>query len=246
MIRRNPPGYGPRRNLEPWNARNASAGMHNEVLVFWFEETAPRMWWAADPVFDRRIEDRFLPLLQQAARGELASWRVEPKGRLAEIIVLDQFSRNIYRGTPRAFAADSLALALAQEAVSAKADDKLTQDERTFLLMPYMHSESKNIHVIAEQLFKAKTAEGNYNFELRHKAIIDRFGRSAAVVAMEHTTLAWLTNADFWNCLRSMPALAFNLAGILSRRLRLSNAHVVALATLDLSLIHISEPTRPY
>jgi uncharacterized protein (DUF924 family) len=98
-------------------------------------------------------------------------------GRLAEIIVMDQFSRNIHRGTPGAFAADSLALALAQEAVSAKADDELTQDERTFLLMPYMHSESKSIHVIAEQLFKEKAAEGNYNFELRHKAIIDRFGR---------------------------------------------------------------------
>ena len=65
-------------------------------------------------------------------------------------------------------------------------------------------------------------------------SLIDRFGRSAAVVAMEQATLAWLTNADFWNCLRSMPAMAFNLAGILSRRLRLSNAHVVALATLDI------------
>lgn len=65
-------------------------------------------------------------------------------------------------------------------------------------------------------------------------SLIDRFGRSATVVAMEHTTLAWLTNADFWNCLRSMPAMAFNLAGIHSRRLRLSNAHVVALATLDI------------
>ncbi len=65
-------------------------------------------------------------------------------------------------------------------------------------------------------------------------SLIDRFGRSAAVVAMEQTTLAWLTNADFWTCLRSMPTMAFNLAGILSRRLRLSNAHVVALATLDI------------
>ena len=65
-------------------------------------------------------------------------------------------------------------------------------------------------------------------------SLIDRSGRSATVVAMEHTTLAWLTKADFWNCLRSMPAMAFNLAAIHSRRLRLSNAHVVALATLDI------------
>jgi CRP/FNR family cyclic AMP-dependent transcriptional regulator len=65
-------------------------------------------------------------------------------------------------------------------------------------------------------------------------SLIDRLGRSATVVAMEQTTLAWLTNADFWNCLRSMPTMAFNLAGIHSRRLRLSNSHVVALATLDI------------
>ena len=65
-------------------------------------------------------------------------------------------------------------------------------------------------------------------------SLIDRFGRSATVVAMERTTLAWLTNADFWTCLRSIPTMAFNLASIHTRRLRLSNAHVVALATLDI------------
>ena len=147
------------------------------ILHFWFTELTPKQHFAKDAALDEAIRTRFGATLEAAARCELFAWRATPEGRLAEIIVLDQFSRNIYRGTPRAFAADSLALALAQEAVSAKADDELTQDERTFLLMPYMHSESKSIHVIAEQLFKEKAAEGNYNFELRHKAIIDRFGR---------------------------------------------------------------------
>lgn len=151
--------------------------MHTTVLEFWFKEITPAQWWKVDPAFDKLIASRFADIHAQALASELFAWRSTPQGRLAEIIVLDQFSRNIYRGTPRAFAADSLALALAQEAVSVKADDELTQEERTFLLMPYMHSESKQIHAIAEPIFKAKTAEGNYKFELRHKAIIDRFGR---------------------------------------------------------------------
>jgi uncharacterized protein (DUF924 family) len=147
------------------------------VLQFWFTEITPAQWWKVDLAFDKLVADRFGDIHEQAVRAELFEWRITPQGRLAEVIVLDQFSRNIHRGTRRAFEADALALALAQEALSAKADEALTQDERTFLLMPYMHSESKQIHAIAEPLFKGKTAEGNYNFELRHKAIIDRFGR---------------------------------------------------------------------
>jgi uncharacterized protein (DUF924 family) len=96
---------------------------------------------------------------------------------LAEIIVLDQFSRNVYRDTPAAFAQDSLALALSQEAVQSGALNALTETERTFLLMPYMHSESRAIHVQAERLFKVHAPATNYDFELKHKLIIDRFGR---------------------------------------------------------------------
>jgi uncharacterized protein (DUF924 family) len=151
--------------------------MHASILNFWFKEITPAQWWKVDPAFDKLVADRFGDIHEQATRDELFAWRATPQGRLAEVIVLDQFSRNIHRGTRRAFEADPLALALAQEAVAAKADEALTQAEATFLLMPYMHSESKQIHAIAEPLFKAKTAEGNYNFELRHKAIIDRFGR---------------------------------------------------------------------
>lgn len=151
--------------------------MHQSVLNFWFQEITPAQWWKVDPAFDALIAERFGDIHNQATRAELFAWRARPHGRLAEIIVLDQFSRNIHRGTRRAFDADPLALALAQEAISANADDALTQEERTFLLMPYMHSESKQIHAVAAPLFKTKTPESNYNFELRHKAIIDRFGR---------------------------------------------------------------------
>ena len=148
-----------------------------EVLAFWFEETDPRNWWVVDPAFDDLLRTRFLPLLLQASAGELYLWRTTARGRLAEIIVLDQFSRNIHRGTPQAFSQDAQALALSQEAVAAGALAELDEDGRTFLLMPYMHSESRLVHVQAEALFRQFAPERNYDFELRHKAIIDRFGR---------------------------------------------------------------------
>jgi len=148
-----------------------------EVLAFWFEETDPRNWWVVDPAFDDLLRTRFLPLLLQASAGELYSWRTTARGRLAEIIVLDQFSRNIFRGTPQAFSQDAQALALSQEAVAAGSLPELGEQERTFLLMPYMHSESRLVHVQAEALFRQFAPERNYDFELRHKAIIDRFGR---------------------------------------------------------------------
>lgn len=151
--------------------------MHEQVLAFWFEEIEPRQWWVADPAFDAQVRERFLPTLEAASRGELYAWRTTPAGRVAEVIVLDQFSRNLYRGTPQAFAQDPMALALAQEAVALGVLDELSPMQRTFLLMPYMHSESALIHVQAERLFKTWAPPDNYRYELQHKAIVDRFGR---------------------------------------------------------------------
>jgi uncharacterized protein (DUF924 family) len=151
--------------------------MYLAVLQFWFNEITPAQWWKVDSAFDELVAERFGSIHTQAIQAELFEWRSTAKGRLAEVIVLDQFSRNIYRGTRRAFEADTLALALAQEAISVKADAELAQEERVFLYMPYMHSESKRIHVVAESLFRENAPKGNHDFELRHKAIIDRFGR---------------------------------------------------------------------
>lgn len=151
--------------------------MYDGVLEFWFEETEPAMWWTADPAFDARVRQRFGGLLLRAAQGELYLWRQEAKGRLAEIIVLDQFSRNIHRATPAAFSQDPAALVLAQEAVAAGIHRQLEPIERAFLLLPYMHSESRLIHEQAERLYRVHAPGGNYEFELKHKAIIDRFGR---------------------------------------------------------------------
>jgi uncharacterized protein (DUF924 family) len=151
--------------------------MQAEVLAFWFQEIDAKFWFASDPSFDALIRRRFLDVMQQAAAGELFDWRTTAQGRLAEIIVLDQFSRNVYRETPASFAQDPLALVLAQEAVVSGALNSLDPVQRAFLLLPYMHSESKLIHGVAEKLFGEFTPAENYEFELRHKAIIDRFGR---------------------------------------------------------------------
>lgn len=151
--------------------------MFQEVLSFWFEETEPKQWWAASPDFDDLVRRRFPGLIENAAQGELYEWRASARGRLAEVIVLDQFPRNIYRNTPQAFARDPIALVLAQEAVASGALLALAPIERAFLLMPYMHSESRAIHVQAESLFREFTPRDNYEFELKHKVIVDRFGR---------------------------------------------------------------------
>jgi uncharacterized protein (DUF924 family) len=146
------------------------------ILHFWLQEITPAQWWKVDAAFDALIRERFSEVHAQANRCELFEWRATPQGRLAEVIVLDQFSRNMHRGTPLAFASDALALALAQEAVACGADKALSAVELPFLYMPFMHSESRAIHVVAERLFR-EAGLPNLDFELRHKAIIDRFGR---------------------------------------------------------------------
>lgn len=151
--------------------------MHSAILKFWFEELEPAQWWRVDPELDRMIGERFGALHRGAQAGELFEWRDSAQGRLAEIIVLDQFSRNIFRGTAFAFASDAMALALAQEAVRAGADQSLSISQRGMLYMPYMHSESAAIHAHAERLFRTGAPEASHRAELQHKAIIDCFGR---------------------------------------------------------------------
>ncbi|WP_114766849.1 DUF924 family protein [Vibrio rhodolitus] len=151
--------------------------MQQQVLKFWFEQLEPKDWFVSNPQVDIEIQENFGALLNQATQSELYTWRDTAKGRLAEIIVLDQFSRNIYRGSAQAFSQDPLALALAQEAVRLGADKELSTIEKSFLYMPYMHSESALIHEQAVVLFAQPGMENNYDFELKHKVIIDRFGR---------------------------------------------------------------------
>lgn len=149
----------------------------NGVLDFWFGELSPEQWFKEDAALDKTITSRFSKLRIAATNGELWPWRATATGRLAEIILLDQFSRNIYRNHPGAFSADSIALVLAQEAVSVEADKVLTPQQLAFLYMPFMHSESLAIHDVAMELFSQEGLEREYTFEVRHQRVIEKFGR---------------------------------------------------------------------
>ena len=147
------------------------------ILHFWFNELSPKQHYAKDAALDEAIRTRFGATLEAAARCELFAWRTTPEGRLAEVLVLDQFSRNVFRDTARAFAQDALALALAQELVASGQDRSLPLAQRSFAYMPYRHSESALVHTQAVALFPQPGMEDTLRFELRHKDIIDRFGR---------------------------------------------------------------------
>ncbi len=114
--------------------------MKTEVLNFWFNEIDQKQWWVKHSDFDQLIHERFSDIHASANACELYKWRETPEGRLAEIIVLDQFSRNVFRDTPKAFASDTLALA--QEAIAVGDDMRLNELQKIFLYMPFMHSES--------------------------------------------------------------------------------------------------------
>jgi uncharacterized protein (DUF924 family) len=145
----------------------------DDVIRFWYEEKGPSAWYASDPDLDAEIRERFGATIAAARVGELFAWRDTAAGRLAEIVVLDQFSRNMFRESARAFDADPVALVLAQEAVRLGVHEALGE-RKAGVLMPYMHSESKLVHEVAVRLFEGT---GSLDYEIRHKAIIDRFGR---------------------------------------------------------------------
>lgn len=150
---------------------------YQDVLNFWFRETDSELWFKQDDQLDKEIRQRFGESFKQAKACELVGWRDTIHGRLAEIIILDQFSRNMFRGKPDAFSQDSLALALAQEALRFGSIDKLNTEERAFLYMPFMHSESLLIHEKAMALFQEDGMEEYLKYEKKHREIIKRFGR---------------------------------------------------------------------
>ena len=146
-----------------------------EILDFWFEELKPAQWYEKSPALDQQIIERFGDVHAMAVAGELFHWRATPEGRVAELIILDQFSRNMFRDTPESFAYDGIALVLAQEAVRAGSLGHLGEFQQNLILMPYMHSESRVVHEEAVRLRKQYGLD--LHWEQKHKEIIDRFGR---------------------------------------------------------------------
>ena len=146
-----------------------------DVVSFW-RDAGPEKWFKKDPEFDRAITERFALLHADAAAGRKQDWAKTPEGALALILVLDQFSRNMFRGTPKAFAQDEMACAIAREAVDAGLDEQVAPELRFFLHMPFMHAET-----IAEQercvSVIHRSAPGNLSYARDHERIIRRFGR---------------------------------------------------------------------
>lgn len=140
-----------------------------DVLQFWFQELNPQMRFAKNAQLDQKIHDRFLETHRLVSSSKTKDWRTSAEGRLAEIIVLDQFSRNMFRDSAKAFESDALALKLAQEAVALGEDKKLSVEQRAFMYMPYMHSEDKLVHEQAVKLFSLPGLEYNLKFEYLHK-----------------------------------------------------------------------------
>lgn len=150
---------------------------YKEVLDFWFDPSNKAYWFAKDKAFDQELHDKFYKIWQKSCEGLLYNWRKTIHGRLAEIIVLDQFSRNLCRGRACAFSQDKMALILSQEAIKDPEFYELSQSERQFMLMPFMHSESEDIHKKSIILFEELGHKESTDFAYKHKEIIDRFGR---------------------------------------------------------------------
>jgi uncharacterized protein (DUF924 family) len=148
-----------------------------DVLKFWFEDHGPDDWFASKAEFDAEIAGAFGETHAAVARGEAWDWRTTPEGRLAEIIVLDQFSRQLFRGRAEAFASDAMALALAQEAVGGGHHNFLPLPRRGFVLMPFMHSESPLVQRESLRLHLALGEPNQLNFAEGHARVIERFGR---------------------------------------------------------------------
>ncbi|MEW6690764.1 MAG: DUF924 family protein [Pseudomonadota bacterium] len=145
----------------------------SELLSFWFGQDRKR-WFEKNPAFDEEIRSRFLPLFEKGFSGELEGWKTDPRACLALVILFDQFPRNMFRGTARAFAGDERARACARTILERGWDKAMTPDERTFAYLPFEHSESLEDQELSMRLF-----EGNPNLEWarKHWEIIRRFGR---------------------------------------------------------------------
>jgi uncharacterized protein (DUF924 family) len=145
------------------------------VLQFWFTELKPRQWFVKDEQLDALIRERFLSVYEHVRQGLFDDKKPSARETLAAVIVLDQFPRNMFRGTPQAFATDAQALAMAQSAIARGEDRELPKKRRVFLYMPFQHSEDRAVQARSIELF---TALGeNLGYARRHQEVIERFGR---------------------------------------------------------------------
>lgn len=148
------------------------------ILAFWFEETPPKLHFQKNAAFDQEIATRFEDTYLAAIADDLDSWGTSPEGALALVIILDQFSRNLHRDSPAAFAHDAKAVAIAGQAIDAGFDLELPDHQRAFLYMPFMHAEDLALQEKSVALFtKSLPDSNNIQYAEEHRDIIKNFGR---------------------------------------------------------------------
>src|SRR6188472_63634 len=152
-------------------------GWVQDVLKFWFEQTQPDQWFEKDPTFDATIRDRFLGLHEAVVFRDNNSLLADAQTALAAVIVLDQMSRNMFRGTPRAFASDEQALCLADAAIARGFDAGLSKDQRMFLYLPFEHAEDRRSQARCVELMASLGDPEVQKWAEAHRVIVDRFGR---------------------------------------------------------------------
>jgi uncharacterized protein (DUF924 family) len=149
----------------------------SEVLDFWFVQHGPEDWFMGGETFDDRCAENLTDIHAKAIKGELWDWRDSVEGRIAEIVLLDQLSRQLNRGKAEAFASDPMALALAQEMVRAGMDRGLSTNERLFIYLPFEHAESMAMQKESVRLFTDLGDEGYLDYAEKHLEVIEKFGR---------------------------------------------------------------------
>lgn len=147
------------------------------VLAFWFEETPSDKWFGKDAAFDAAIAERFSRLRDQLLADGAAGWKGHPDTLLAAIIALDQFSRNIYRDSGNAFAADTLALSLTHLALEKGWDTAMPPEQRIFLYLPLMHAEDRDQQALSVECYNRLGLKENFVFAQAHRDVIEHFGR---------------------------------------------------------------------
>lgn len=152
-------------------------GCARAVLDFWFNELEPEQQFAKDEALDAEIARRFGHARDVVLASGAAGWRDAPDALLAAVILLDQFSRNIHRGSPRAYAADPLAIALTLEAIGKEWDRDMPSERAAFLYMPLMHAENAEAQRMSLEKFTALARPENLRFAMEHAVVIEQFGR---------------------------------------------------------------------
>jgi len=151
--------------------------MYQDLIDFWFSDETSQYWFNSTEAFDRQLVDTYADTWQQAKQGELDDWQRTATGSLALVIVLDQFPLNMFRGTAKCFATEAQSRAVARNAIEKAYDREIAADQKSFMYMPFMHSENLNDQALSVELFSQPGLDNNLRFAKHHYEIVERFGR---------------------------------------------------------------------